>query len=152
MSTPHPADPVFLAILPCILRHAQVRFRLIRCIHERDDLVQEVLAYGLKWTRLLWDRGKDVREFPTALAGYAVQAVRNGRRLCGMWKAKDAMNGITHARRNFRCESLPLCEPPLGQQRDLLFSACPGVTQTVLEEQCPAQENEGITARHSGGR
>jgi TPR repeat protein len=32
-----------------------------------------------------------------------------------------------------------------------LFSACPGVTQVVVEEQCPVEENEGITAQHPGG-
>src|SRR5205823_5512273 len=45
-----------------------------------------------------------------------VQAVRNGRRLCGMCKAKDALNGATQTRRDFRCESLPRSEPPPGSE------------------------------------
>jgi hypothetical protein len=112
MPASHPADAAFLAVLPAILRHAQIQFRFVRCAHEREDLLQEALAYGLRWARILWVRGKDVRDFPTALAGYAAQAVRNRRRLCGMEKARDALNRATHARLGFRCESLPLGEPP----------------------------------------
>lgn len=112
MPAPHPADAAFLAVLPAVLHHAQIQFRFVRCVHARDDLHQEALAYGLKWTRLLWARGKDVRDFPSALATYAVLAVRNGRRLCGMCPAKDAMNAATQARLGFTCERLPLCEPP----------------------------------------
>jgi hypothetical protein len=112
MPTLHTADAAFLAVLPTVLRHARIQFRFVRCAHERDDLLQEVLAYGLKWTRILWGRGKDVRGFPTALAAYAVLAVRNGRRLCGMCKARDAMNRAAHARLGVTCESLPQGEPP----------------------------------------
>ncbi len=112
MPTLHAADAAFLAVLPTVLRHAQIRFRFVRCAHEREDLLQEVLAYGLKWTRILWERGRDVRSFPTALAAYAVLAVQSGRRLCGMCKARDALNRATQARLGVTCESLPLCEPP----------------------------------------
>src|SRR4051812_35872457 len=112
MPARHTADAAFRAVLPTVLRHARLQFRFVRCPHERDDLLQEVLAYALTWTRLLWSRGKDVRGFPSQLARYAVLAVRNGRRLCGMCKARDALNRATQGRRGFRCERLPLCEPP----------------------------------------
>jgi hypothetical protein len=107
MAQDHPADAAFLVILPTLVRHANVHLRFVRCRHEFEDLLQEVLAYGFKWTRLLWDRGKDVREFRTALATYAVLAVRQGRRLCGMNKASDAMNRVTQTRLQFFCERLP---------------------------------------------
>jgi hypothetical protein len=110
----HTADAAFLAVLPTVLRHARIRFRFVRCAHEREDLLQETLAYALKWTRILWERGRDVRGFPTALAAYAVLAVQHGRRLCGMDRAKDAMNRATHARLGFTCGSLPLREPEPG--------------------------------------
>jgi hypothetical protein len=112
MRIPPPADVAFLAVLPKLLRHARIRFRFVRCPHEREDLIQEVLAYGLKWTRLLWDRGTDVRAFPSALAAYGVQAVRSGRRLCGMQKAKDALNRTAHIRLGLTCERFPIGEPP----------------------------------------
>lgn len=114
MPTHHTADAAFVAVLPAVLRHARIRFRFVRCAHEREDLLQEALAYALKWTRILWERGRDVREFPAALARYAVQAVRSGRRLCGMCKARDAMNRAAHARRGSACGSLPLREPEPG--------------------------------------
>lgn len=111
MPAPHPADAAFLAVLPAVRRHARIQFRFVRCVHARDDLHQEALAYGLKWTRLLWARGKDVRDFPCALATYAVLAVRNGRRLCGMCRANDAMNPAAQARFGFTCEGLSAREP-----------------------------------------
>jgi hypothetical protein len=97
------ADAAFLAVLPTVQRNAQMKFRYVRCVHQRADLIQEVLAYGLKWTRLLWARGKDVRNFPARLAHYAVLAVRNGRRLCGSTRAKDVTNTATQARVGFAC-------------------------------------------------
>ncbi len=51
MPAPHPADAAFLAVLPAVLRHTEIQFRFVRCVHARDDLHQEALAYGLKWTR-----------------------------------------------------------------------------------------------------
>ena len=114
MPAPHPADAAFLAVLPVVCRHAQIQFRFVRCPHARDDLYQEALAYSLKWTRLLWSRGTDARDFPGALATYAVLAVRNGRRLCGMCPAKDALNPAAQARFGFTCEGLPAREPAVG--------------------------------------
>jgi hypothetical protein len=108
-SSPHAAaDAAFLAVLPTVLRHARIQFRDVACVHERSDLTQEVLAYALRWSRLLWSRGKDVREFPSPLARYAVLAVKSGRRLCGMHKAKDAMNPSTQTRVGFTCAVLAL--------------------------------------------
>jgi hypothetical protein len=132
MRTPHPADDVFLAVLSIVLRHARLRFRFVRCPHEREDLLQEVFAYALTWSRLLWDRGRDVREFPSALARYAVQSVRNGRRLCGMRGAKDAFNPATQARCGFRCECLPPGDPPHGS---ILAAALADSARSEIPEQ-----------------
>jgi hypothetical protein len=102
----HPADAAFLAVLPAVLRHARIQFRSVRCVHERADLIQEAVAYALKWTRLLHRRGKDVRDFPSQLAHYAVLAVKSGRRLCGMAKSKDVYTRAARARFGFTCGAL----------------------------------------------
>jgi DNA-directed RNA polymerase specialized sigma24 family protein len=101
------ADRAFLEILPRVQRHALFQFRAVRDPHRREDLTQEVLAYCLKWARLLWGRGRDVRRFPAALAAYAVLSVRSGRRLCGRCKSKDALSEYAQARFGFACGRLP---------------------------------------------
>ena len=42
----------------------------------------ETLALVFQWTLRLSERGKDVRDFPTAIASYATRAVKSGRKLC----------------------------------------------------------------------
>ena len=46
-------------------------------------------------------RGKDATQFVSALATLAAKAVRSGRRLAGMERAKDPLNTRTQQRRSF---------------------------------------------------
>lgn len=127
------ADQVFLQhILPRALRHAAVRFRSIRNQHDWEDLTQEVLIYCLKWTRLLLQRGKDPRHFPTALAAFGVQAVKNGRRACGMLKSKDVLSHHAQVRFGFRVQTIPDQGSEIGS--DLHEALCDN-TLTPPDEQ-----------------
>src|SRR5262245_52258264 len=100
-------DGKFLAILPRIELHARIYFRHVRCPNRKDDCIAEVVAVAWKWFRRLAERGKDATQFVSALARLAAKAVRSGRRLVGMLKAKDALNEQTQQRRSFRVSSLP---------------------------------------------
>jgi hypothetical protein len=55
----------------------------------------------------LEERDKDATQFVSAIATYAVKAVKSGRRLAGMERAKDVMNGHTQHRLGFVIEKLP---------------------------------------------
>jgi hypothetical protein len=98
----------FLSILPRIQTHAEIHFRHLRCPGRRDDAVQEVIALAWKWFLRLVEQQKDVTEFVSALADFAVRHVRSGRRLCGQEKGNDCMSGAAQRRHGFRVQGLPL--------------------------------------------
>jgi hypothetical protein len=97
----------FLTILPKIKTHARIHFRDRRCRSTKADFVAEVVAIAWKWFLRLYERGKDPLLFPSALATYAVKAVRGGRRLCGQLKAKDVLSERAQQRHGFTVSVLP---------------------------------------------
>jgi hypothetical protein len=115
----HPLHDRFLLFLPRIEAHAKIYFREIRCAANRADRIAETIALAWKWFLRLEERGKDATPFVSAIATYAVKAVKSGRRLAGMEKAKDVMNGRTQQRQGFVVEKLPdfstLSENPLAE-------------------------------------
>ena len=66
----------FLAILPRIETHAQIHFRYLRCPGKREDAIAEVIAVAWKWFLRATEMGKNVSEFVSALADFAVRHVR----------------------------------------------------------------------------
>jgi hypothetical protein len=96
----------FLAILPRIETHAQVHFRHLLCPGERADAVAEVVAVCWKWYLRIVKQGKDVNEFVTTLADYAVRHVRSGRKLCGQERSKDVLSARAQQRNGFKVEAL----------------------------------------------
>jgi hypothetical protein len=97
----------FLAILPRIEAHAQIRFGFLKCPGKRDDAIAEVVAVAWKWFLRLIEQRKDVNDFVMVLADYAVRHVRNGRRLCGQEKAKDVLSPRAQRLKGFAVERLP---------------------------------------------
>src|SRR3954463_6258740 len=97
----------FEAVLSRIERHAGVQFRHVKCPGKRDELIAETLALSWKWWVSLWDRGKEPRRFVSAIATFAVKAVRSGRRLCGQEKTKDVLSGRAQTIKGFVVLSLP---------------------------------------------
>lgn len=97
----------FLAILGRIETHAQIFFRSEKCSHKKADRVAETVAMAWSWFVRMARKGKDATHFPAALATLAAKAVKAGRRLAGMNKAKDAMNELTQQRRGFVMGKLP---------------------------------------------
>jgi hypothetical protein len=96
----------FLLILPRIETHALISFRHLRCPDRRADAIAEVVAVAWKWYLRATQQGKDVTEFVTTLATYAVRHVRSGRRLCGQERAKDVMSPVAQHRHHFHVERL----------------------------------------------
>jgi hypothetical protein len=105
--TPQALQAHFLAILPRIETHAKVHFRFLRCPGKRADAIQETIAVAWKWFLRINEQGeKDVDEFVSTLADYAVRHVRSGRRLCGQLKAKDVFSPRAQHRGGFTVEAL----------------------------------------------
>jgi hypothetical protein len=96
----------FLSLQPRIVRHAGVIFRGERCQARKADLIAETVALAWSWFRRLAQRGKDAREFPSVLAGFAARAVCSGRRLAGQLKSKDVCNERAQQRYGFKVERL----------------------------------------------
>jgi len=94
-------------LLPKIERHACIFFRHIRCDDQRADKVAETVAVAWQWYRRLAERGKDVNQFLMTFVFLAARAVRSGRRLCGMERAKDVLSPRAQRRHGFRAEPLP---------------------------------------------
>jgi hypothetical protein len=124
----------FLAsVLPKVVSHGRVYFRHLRSAELKEEYVAEMIALTWKWHLRLADRGKDSTRFPTALAIFAARAVRSGRKLAGMDRAKDVLSPSAQRRHGFLVSALPevstLWDNPLSE-------ALHDNTQTPPDEQC----------------
>lgn len=108
-AAPDPLHARFLTILPTIERHGQIYFRHEKCSARKADRIAEMIGLAWQWFVRLTERGKDATGFPSALAVLAARAVRCGRRVAGMGKARDVMNEQTQYRRGFIVVPLPMC-------------------------------------------
>ena len=122
----------FLSILPRIELHGRVYFRHLRCPHKKEDLIAEMVALCWKWFVRLAERGRDATRFPSALATYAAKAVRSGRRLTGMERAKDVLSPLAQQRRGFAVGKLPACSTLNGSP---LEEALRDNTRSPVDEQ-----------------
>jgi hypothetical protein len=109
-------DPVALArlqaaflasVLPKVVSHGRVYFRHLKSAELKEEYVAEMIALTWKWHLRLAERGKDSTRFPTALATFAARAVRSGRRLAGMDRARDVLSPQARQRHGFTVGKLP---------------------------------------------
>jgi TPR repeat protein len=112
--------------------HAAIFFRHGRCPQRKDDCVAETVAVAWKWYRRLAERGQDARLFPLALASLAARHVKNGRRVCGQEKSRDALSPLAQARHGFVTGTLPEYETLSGNP---LFEALHDNTRSPVDEQ-----------------
>ena len=152
----------FLQILPRIQTHAEIHFRHLRCPGRREDAVAEVVALAWEWFLRLTEQRKDVAEFVSAVADFAVRHVRSGRRLCGQQRSKDAMSPVAQRLHGFRVE--PLTQPtrpghdglfsdPHGQDtRDAFEQRLRDNTVTPPEEQAAFRIDYPVWLSRLGGR
>jgi hypothetical protein len=136
-----PTDPAALArlqaafltlVLPKVLSHGHVYFRHLRSAERKEEYIAEMVALAWKWHRRLAERGKDATRFPTALATFAARAVRSGRRLAGMDRARDALSPLAQQRKGFAVGKLPDC----SLYGNVFDEALRDNTQTPPDEQC----------------
>jgi len=123
----------FLAILPRIETHAQIHFRHLRCPGKREDAIAEVIALCWRWFLRIEEQGKDVNEFVTTLADYAVRHVRSGRYFCGQEDSKDVLSPLAQRRRSFGVQSLPRYDT--GTEDNKTLEALRDNTRTPPDDQ-----------------
>jgi hypothetical protein len=119
-------------VLPKVLSHGRVYFRHLRSAELKEEYVAEMIALAWKWHLRLAERGKDATRFPTALATFAARAVRSGRRLAGMDRAKDVLSPQAQHRHGFAVAKLLDCSALDGGP---LHEALHDNTQSPVDEQ-----------------
>jgi len=104
----HDLQAIFLAeVLPRIETHAEVSFRGLRCHHQKEEFLAEMVALAWRWFLRLIEKGKDPLAFPTALATYAARAVKSGRRLTGQERSKEVLSPVARHKHGIKVEPLP---------------------------------------------
>jgi hypothetical protein len=101
-----PLHDVFLSLVPKIEIYGRIFFRHLRCVHQRQEAIAEMIGLTRKWFLRLSERGQDASQFPSALARFAACAVQGGRRLCGIDPAQDVLSGRAQQRQHFGIGSL----------------------------------------------
>ncbi|MCI0458491.1 MAG: hypothetical protein L0Z62_16120, partial [Gemmataceae bacterium] len=97
----------YLALLPRLIEHGQISFRLVKCPQRKEEYLAEIQALGWKWYVRLIEQGKDPASFPSALATFLARAVSSGRRLCGQDRAKDVLSPRAQGLQGFTVATLP---------------------------------------------
>jgi hypothetical protein len=137
-----PTDPAALArlhgtfltsVLPKVLSHGRVYFRHLRSDELKEEYIAEMIALTWRWHLRLAERGKDATRFPTALATFAARAVRSGRRLAGMDRARDVLSPQARQRHGFAVGRLPDFS---GLDGSMFDEALHDNTRTPPDEQC----------------
>lgn len=123
----------FLAILPRIETHAQIQFRHLGCPGKRDDAIAEVIALCWRWFLRIEEQDKDVNEFVSTLADYAVRHVRSGRYLCGQEDSKDVLSPLAQRRKSFAVQALPRYDT--GTEDNQALEALRDNTRTPPDDQ-----------------
>jgi hypothetical protein len=138
----------FLAsVLPKVLSHGHVHFRGLKA-ERREECIAEMVALSWKWHRRLAERGKDATQFPTAIATFAARAVRSGRHLAGMDRAKVVLSPLAQQRKGFAVSLLPAGSSLNG---NLFDEALRDNTQTPPDEQvCFRLDFPAWRATHTG--
>jgi hypothetical protein len=103
----HALHAGFLTIQPRIELHGRIYFRYVRCPHQKDDAIAEMVALSWYWYVRLAQRGKDASRFPSTLATFAARAVRAGRRVCGRERSRDVLSPTAQRYHCFVVERLP---------------------------------------------
>ena len=102
-------DAFLALVVPKVVSHGRVYFRHLRSAELKEEYIAEMVALTWKWHCRLAERGKDSTRFPSALASFAARAVRSGRRLAGMDRAKDVLSPLAQQRTGFAVGKLPDC-------------------------------------------
>jgi hypothetical protein len=94
----------FLAILPRIVVHANIRFRRLRPDRKEEAIAETVAAAFAAFSRLA-QRRKLKQGFASTVAEFAARHVAEDRHVGGSLSSRDAMSKLAQRRRRFRVRS-----------------------------------------------
>jgi hypothetical protein len=97
----------FLEALPRIEAHGRYSFRGTRGRTVREECLAEMVALAWEWWKELCLRELNPSPYVSAIASFAVQAVRGGRRLCGQEQASDVLSRPGRQRHGFAVVEVP---------------------------------------------
>ncbi len=96
----------FLAILPAVITHAQIRFRK-QPPDQKEEAITETIAAACVSYAHLAAQGKLGQAFTSSLADFAVRHVVEGRHVGGSQNSTDAMSPLAQKKRKFTVRRLP---------------------------------------------
>lgn len=95
----------FLAVLPTIKTHAKVRFRCLPT-EARAEAISESVARAFVYYGRLAQKRRLKYAYPSSLATFSVQAVRNHRRVGGHVNTKDVCDPLAQRKHHLTVASL----------------------------------------------
>jgi hypothetical protein len=95
----------FQPIYHAVQSQARVALRFLSCTDRRAELTAESIGLAWLWHVRLCRQGKDGRQFPTALARFALRSALSGRRLVGQDSTRDVMSSVAHRRHGISVQS-----------------------------------------------
>ena len=118
---PHASFP---PILTSVQSHARVILRFLTCADRKAELTAEAIGLAWLWHVRLCRQGRDSRQFPTALARFALRAALSGRRLVGQDSSRDALSPLAHRRHGISVQSLSTFNDPADEILADALTAC----------------------------
>jgi len=109
----------FLALLPAIRRHAQIRFRRLDR-ESREDAIAAVVAHAWEFFVRLVSLGREQLAFSGPLARYGVARTLDGRQVGNRVNVHDITSTWCQRRTGVCVESLVHLDPTNGQWREIL--------------------------------
>ncbi len=97
----------FLAVLPTIITHARIRFRMLRPERKEEAIAESVAAAYVNYAELA-GQGKLSRASQSTLADFAARHVAEHRHVGGSQSSCDVLSTLARRRRGFRLQHLGL--------------------------------------------
>lgn len=110
----------FMAMLPAIIRHAQLCFRY-RDPEARQDAVQEVVANAMVAYVRLFEQSRIDLAYATVLARYGVAQVRDGRRVGNMLRIGEVLSEYAQRKKGFVVERLDKFDRETEEWQEVLL-------------------------------
>jgi hypothetical protein len=108
-----------LAMLPAVTSKAQFAFRHLRS-EARQEAVQEVIAHTAVAVKALYDRGKSELAYPSSLARYGINQVKDGRQVGTSLNIRDVSSRYCQQKKHVNVESLDRFDRQTGQWQAVL--------------------------------
>ena len=128
----------FLRILPAIKRFVEFAFRELDPESKAEAVAEAIAAAFVSYAGLV-RRGLKHRAYPSTMARYAINHVRNGRHVGGHENNNDVLSRSARRRHGFHLKNLKGCDWDLGPWREAIIEdyATPVLDQVAFRIDVP---------------